>query len=166
MKKLNVFCGAVAAALFSVSAYADFKIGTLDMQKVFASPNGVEKIQKQLEDEFSGQRTEVIGMMRKLQSDQKDLEKNRSVMSKSKLDKKEADLKDEEEKFQSAQTSYQQAIMAAQKKAMENFLTMVKNASETVAGKEHLDAVLVNNTVMYAKSSQDVTDKVLARISK
>lgn len=166
MKKLRVLCGAVAATLFSLSAYAGFSIGTLDMQQVFASPNGVEKIQKQLEDEFSGQRTEVMGLMRKLQGDQKDLEKNRSVMSKDKLAKKEAALKDEEDKFQQAQAGYQQAIMAAQKKAMEKFLATIKDAAHNVAKKQHLDAVLVKNTVMYAKNTSDVTDAVLAQINK
>ncbi len=166
MKKLSVVCGAIAATLFSVSTYASFSIGTLDMQAVFASPNGVDKIQKQLEEEFSGQRTEVMGLMRKLQGDQKDLEKNRSVMNKSKLAKKEADLKDEQDKFQAAQAKYQESIMAAQKKAMEKFLSTIKSASQMVAHKQGLDAVLVKNTVMYAKNTKDVTAAVLAQINK
>ncbi len=166
MKKLTIFGGAVAAVLLSASSYAgSFIIGKLDMQQVFASPNGVEKIQKQLEDEFAGQRNEVMGLMRKLQGDQKALEKNRSVMSKDDLSKKESSLQEEQQKFQQAQSNYQESIMAAQKKAMQAFLDKVKSASERVASKKGLDAVLVNNTVMYAKRSQDVTDAVLAEIN-
>lgn len=171
MKKLTVLCGVLLASFWGacvadVPGAMTMKIGTIDMQEIFASPNGVEKIQKDLEKQFSGERAEVMQLMKQLQADQKALEKNSAVMSKGDLTKKESEIKSEQEKFETAQTKYQQSIMAAQSNAMKEFVETIKKSTRIVAVKNKLDAVFVKNTLMYAKDSQDVTPDVLKEMAK
>lgn len=161
MKKVIITASATVAMLFGANAMA-FKVGVVDMQKVFSSPNGVSQIQSKLEKEFSSQRSDMMKMMKQIQADQKSLGKNKSVMNAADLAKKQAALKAEQAKFQVVQGKYQQQVMKAQAAAMKTFVTDIKQAANQVAKKDSLDAVFVNNSILYAKDSQDVTSEILA----
>jgi len=160
MKKALLAAGAAIIAVASMNTYA-YKVGVVDMQKVFSSPHGVQQIQSQLEKKFSKQRAAMMKEMKSFQDASKKLDKNKSVMNKKDLADAQMKLKQQQQKLQVEQAKYQQAIMTAQAKAMKGFVAQIKTAAAGVAKKDGLDAVFVNNSLLYAKDSKDVTSDIV-----
>lgn len=141
-------------------------VGVVDLQQVFASPDAAPRIQASLQEKFSDQRDQLQNLLNKLQAQQKDYQKNKDKLSKSALAKKEAKFKEDQQAFQKEQSKYQQEFSVAQNKAMTKLLNKIKSAAKRVAKKDHLNMVLVKNTVLYAEDTKDVTDEVVDRINK
>ena len=154
---------AAAAVLLTMTFSSTFaaKIGLVDMQQVFSSSHGVSKIQAHLEKQFSAQRADMLKAMKSLQAKMKDFNKNKSVMSKKAQADARTKLQAAQRQLQKDQNSYQQAVVAAQTKAMKAFVAKIKKAAADVASKDNLDAVYVNNSLLYAKHSVDVTNSVV-----
>lgn len=166
MKGLKQSCFIAAALVVTGSACASsWKVGTVDIQKVFASPDGAPKIQAKLEKKFSSQREELQKLLEKLQAEQKSYQKNKTTWSKDTLAKKEKKFKEEQQLFQKQQVQYQQAFSAAQGREMDKLLKSIKSAAKKVAKKDKLRMVLVKNSVLYAQDTTDVTDEILDKWS-
>jgi outer membrane protein len=161
MKRITLVAG--AALIFSMNAFA-MKIGVVDMQKILSSDHGLGQIQGRLEKQFSDRRNQLMEMVKQIQADTQDLSKNKAILSKADAAKKEESLKSEKSKFQLAQAKYQQDVMEAQQKEMKGFVDGIKTAAKKVAEKNSLDAVFVDNSLLYGKDSQDVTQSVLDEV--
>lgn len=159
MKKALLAVGAAIIAIISMNTYA-YKVGLVDMQKVFSSPHGVQQIQSQLEKKFSNQRGTMVTEMKNFQNESKKLDKNKSVMNKKDFEASQGELDKQQKKLQAGQAKYQQAVMTAQANAMKNFVAKIKTAAADVAKKDGLDAVFINNSLLYAKDSVDITSKI------
>lgn len=169
MKGLKQLAGVSLAAMASLSAYgwgsSNLAVGTVDVQKIFASPDGAQKIQTALEQKFSSQRDDLQQVLNKLQEQQKAYQDNKDKWSKTTLASKEKAFNEEKEKFQKDQAQYQQQYAAAQSREMDKFLNAVKNAAKQVAKKDKLSVVLVKNSVLYAEDTKDVTSEVWDKIN-
>lgn len=151
---------AAVLAFASVGTYA-YTVGIVDMQKVFSSPHGVQQIQSQLEQKFAGQRDSMMKKMKDFQAESAKYTKDKAVMSKKDQDQAETKLKKEQNDLQMEQAKYQQAVMTAQADAMKNFVEEIKKAASDVAKKNDLDAVFVNNSILYSKDAKDVTTGIV-----
>lgn len=141
-----------------------YTVGIVDVQKILSSDKGIAKMQSALSSKFAADRTKLEGMAKQLQSDSMDYQKNRATMSKADADKKEAALKEAAGKVQAAQMQYQQKIMQAQQETMKQFVDHVRAAASDVAKKQNLDAVFIDNSVLFAKDSKDITSDVISRL--
>ena len=54
--------------------------------------------------------------------------------------------------------------MGAQQDAMKVFLSKIKTASKITAKKDGLDIIFVDNSVLFAKKSKDVTSSVMSNM--
>lgn len=163
MKRALVIASTALAALMGANAYA-YTIGVVDIQKILSSDHGINKIQSALGSKFSSDRDRLSAMAKKLQDDGASFEKNRAVMSKADVAKKEEELKKEANKVQLEQAQFQQKYMQAQQSAMKDFVENIKSAASTVAKNDKLDAVFIDNSVLYAKDSKDITSAVLDKM--
>ena len=121
-------------------------------------------MQAVLGNKFASDRSKLESMAKQLQSDSQGYQKNRAVMNKDDAAKKEAALKDEANKVQAAQMQYQQKIMQAQQDAMHQFVDRIRTAAANVAKSQNLDAVFIDNSVLFAKDSKDITSDVLSKM--
>lgn len=160
MKKALLAATATIVSLISLNSYA-YKVGVVDMQNVLTSKHGVQEIQANLEKKFAKQRDAMMKEMKAFSDASKDFSKNKSVMAKKDLASTTEKLKQQQQKLQADQAKYQQAVIAEQGQAMKQFLAKIKTVTAGVAKKEQLDAVYVNNSLLYAKDSKDVTAAVI-----
>jgi outer membrane protein len=162
MKKTLIAICASATVLLGANAYA-YTIGTVDVQQIFAS-SVAQKMQASLQKKFAKQNSSLVTQMKQLQAKQKKLEKNKAVMSQADYQKQDAALKGEATTAQQAQLKFQQAYMKARQAAMQTFSAEIKTAAKEVAQKDKLDAVMINQALLYVKDSQDVTSEVIAKL--
>ena len=163
IKRAIAVVGMSLAMVVGANAYA-YTVGVVDVQKILGSDKGISKMQATLGAKFASDRSKLEGMAKQLQADSVNYQKNKAVMSKADADKKEAALKEEATKVQAAQMQYQQKIMQAQQDAMRQFVDTIKGAASSVAQKQNLDAVFIDNSVLFAKDSKDITSDVLSKM--
>ncbi|OGO90217.1 MAG: hypothetical protein A3F10_06640 [Coxiella sp. RIFCSPHIGHO2_12_FULL_42_15] len=163
MKRALVLAATAFGILMGSNSFA-YTVGLVDIQKILASEHGINKLQSSLNGKFGGERDKLQAMGKKLQADSVSYEKNKAVMSKADAAKKEEELKKQSTQVQLAQSEFQQKYMQAQQTAMKDFVDTIKNAASEVAKNDKLDAVFIDNSVLFAKESKDITDEVLAKM--
>lgn len=163
MKKVLLSVGVSIASLVCSTALA-MSVGVVDTQEIYNSPQGMKEIQTKLQDKFSSQHNDMVNMMKDIQAEQKNYEKNKTVWDKSKAQKMEADIEQKKSNFQMTQAKFQQAYVNAQQEALKDFLVKVRTAVKSIATKDNLDMVFDQNSALYVKDSKDITNSVMGEM--
>lgn len=161
MKRFAKTLCVAAVALCTSMAVAD-TIGTVNMEQIFKTSPQVKSINASLQKQFASKKEAIVKQGKGLQSDLQNFNKNKSVMSKSDAKKLAQKIAKEEADLRTAQASFQQALFAAQNKAMKKFMGTVDAAVATVAKQDKLDLVLPKSGVVYAKDGKDITSSVVS----
>jgi outer membrane protein len=161
MKRLATTICAAAAVICSATAMAsDF--GVVNMEMIFKDSPQVKMINTNLQKKFSGQKDAIMKQGKMLQTNLQKYNKNKSVMSAADTKKLATTIAKEETGLRAAQAKFQQALFAAQNKAMKGFMTTVDAAVAKVAKANKMDIVLPKNGVVYSKKGMDITKTVMS----
>ena len=155
---------AAALAVCSASAAMAASSGVVNMEQIFKTAPQVKNINATLQKQFSGQKNAVMEQGKTLQADLKNYNKNKSVMSKEDSKKLAMKIADEENQLRTAQAKFQQALFAAQNKAMAAFMKTVDAAVAKVAAKKKLGMVFPKNAVVYSHKGADITNDVMSNL--
>lgn len=143
------------------SAVLATQIGVVDMQKIFKNSPSVKAESAKLNKQFAARRASMMQMEQKLQKSFADLQKNSAVMSKKSLAAKRQSAAQQEAKLREMQQQFQHDVLAAQNKAMVDFMQKAGVAAKTVAAKHKLDVILLKNAVLYSAGVTDITDELM-----
>jgi outer membrane protein len=157
--KLKLITACLGVAV-SASALAGANIGVVDMQKVAQSPLG-KSASLTLQKKFSSRQKAIVKLQQKYQKDFSNLQKNKTVMTASKLKDAQKQLATEQQSLQAKESSFQQDLYAAQNKLMAEFVAKTQAAAGKVASSKHLQVVLPRKAVLYYNPDMDVTSAVL-----
>ena len=159
MRRLLLSVSLSVAVLWSACAVAE-NVGVVDMRQVFSSSPQIKNINTQLKKQFAPQRGQILAMGKSLQGNIQKLQKNQSIMDRKGLMALRTTITSQEQQLRVAQAKFQQALFAAQNKAMGSFMQRLTGVVKTVAMKKNLDAVFPKNSLLYAKGSTDITSDV------
>jgi len=150
MKRLALIFCVVLVSFWSVASLAaSVNVGMVDIQKIFKTSPQVQKINKDLDSQFSDRKQSLQKMAKDLKASIGKLQKNQTVMSSDNANKlKQSIVK-------------QESLFAAQNKAMKSFMDKVHAAAKAVAVQKKLDLVLSNNGVLYNRDNIDITSDIL-----
>ena len=161
MKKSIIAVSALALGLAGASAFADIKIGVVNMQQVLTTAPQMKKINASLKKQFSGRRAVILKQAKSLQGDVSNYTKNKAVLSPSKSAALKSKIASEESQLRTEQIQYQQAVSAAQNRAMTGFLNRLKLKVATIAKQNKLQVVFPQDALLYAGTNTDITGQVL-----
>ncbi|WKE64518.1 OmpH family outer membrane protein [Gallaecimonas kandeliae] len=167
MKKSLIGAGLALALSAGVAlpAAAEARIAVVDMAKVFQSLPQREEVGKKLEKEFADR----IEAVRKLEDQMKDIQdkahRDASIMT----DSQKTDLS---RKMEQLQADYQlkrkaldEDMRNRQGEERNKLLDTIQKAVDAVA-KGKYDVVLQRAAVAYISNDVDISDKVIAQVSK
>lgn len=163
MKKI-VMCVVALGALISSACSLAANVGTVDMQAVFESSGQVKAIHEKIESQFRDRTQKIVASSQALQAKMEKLQKNKAVMDQKTFEKKQEALMKEGADLRQKQAALQKDMMVAQNEKMTAFIKQVKSAVQRVANKKHIDLVMVDNAVVYAKDQLDLTKEVLTAL--
>lgn len=162
MKRLALIFCVVLVSFWSVASLAaSVNVGMVDIQKIFKTSPQVQKINKDLDSQFSDRKQSLQKMAKDLKASIGKLQKNQTVMSSDNANKLKQSIVKQESAFRTKQAQFQQALFAAQNKAMKSFMDKVHAAAKAVAVQKKLDLVLSNNGVLYNRDNIDITSDIL-----
>ena len=143
-------------------------IGYVDMQQVLDSSAMGKRAQEKLKKQFEPQGVELGKEEQTIRQLQQTLERDKPLMSKKQVDKKEADIQQRIEDFQKKAMEAQQALMKEQQKLGAAIIAPAREAVTEVAKKQKISVVLEGNQagVLYLDEALNMTDDVIKVMDK
>jgi outer membrane protein len=158
----------VVLAMMTTKAFAETKIGYVDVQKAVQETAAGKKAKGQLDVEFK-KRKEVLDKKKAdIEKMGQDLEKKRSVLSEEVLNKKQSELQEEMMKFQKNVAENQLEIQKKEKELIEPILDKMRKIIEKVSSSKGFSMVIEKTAqnVLYASKDSDLTDEVVTTFEK
>lgn len=161
--------------IFFISAwsfvFADLKIGYIDSNEIMKSFEEVRQVQVDLEKEQRRLENEMNDLMTRLDSLNQDYERQRMLMSETRRQEKENELRRLEEniqKFQMEKFGPEGEIYRKQNILLKPVLAKIDVAIKKVGSEQSYDFILdaMSGALLYALDSHNLTENVLEELSK
>ena len=153
---------AIALAGLSVSAQ-EFKLGVLNLDRVFREANSAKAAQTKLEQEFSKREKELtdLGAQLKTQSDK--FEREAPTLAESQRTLRQRQLVDQDRTFQTKRREFQEDLSARKNEELQLVIERANKVVKTLAETEKYDLILQES--VYVNPKHDITDKVIKALN-
>lgn len=164
LKKLLIST-ALVFSMTAVSA-ADMKIGVVNIQEVLSKAPQVKTLNDKVQQQFK-ERYDALGALQKKGSDlqEKAQRDEMTLTNAQKMDIKRQ-LQELDSDFKLKQTFLQEDINFANKQEQGKVMRLIQQAVTKVAADEKFDLILNSEAAVHASSAIDISDKIIAIISK
>ena len=156
----------VAASLLaglSFSAFADFKAGFVNTDRVFREANAAKTAQTRLEQEFSKREKELIALRDNLKRGSDSFERDAPTMSESQRVTKQRELVEQDREFQRKSREFQEDLGNRKNEELAKVLDQANKIVQQVAEAEQYDVIL--QEAVYVNPKHDITDKVIKALN-
>lgn len=161
MKKIAVIVASLALFLVANSAFAELKVGVIDLNKVLAGSPQVADAKAQLKKQFDARGQEISNLQTTLKADVEDFNKNGPTMKADASKAAQQKIMEKQKKLQELETSFQADVSKAQNTAMEGIIKHVEELINKVATDGKYDLVITKMSAAYYNPKLDVTDAVV-----
>ncbi|BBP45900.1 outer membrane protein chaperone [Thiosulfatimonas sediminis] len=161
-KSLFVSLAMAVAVLFS-TAYADdapVKLGVVNVALLLEQAPQAGVATDKLKQEFAKEQSELKDLATKLDGEQKNYEKNKSVMSNTQRATKERELTMMTREIQRRRNDVQELINLRRNEELAKIQTLVNEAIQTIGEKQGFDLIMYEG-IAYTNNRIDVTKDVL-----
>ena len=145
---------------------AENKVAVVNMLEVVTHHPEAQLEQKKMESEFSERISEVKKMQEQHTALSEKLRKDSAIMSKQDVEKLEAEIVNLERQYKFKAQFLEEDMQKRQDEARTKLLTTVTQAINAIAEEEHYDMVIEARTFLFLKPQFDISQKVIARLSK
>ena len=152
----------IALAGFSASAQ-EFKIGIVNLDRIFREANSAKTAQAKLEAEFSKREKDLndIAAQFKMLSDK--FEREAPTLSESQRNTRQKQLVDQDRDFQRKRREFQEDLNARKNEELQQVIERANKVVKTLAEAEKYD--LIVQEAVYVNPKHDITDKVLKSLN-
>jgi len=165
MRQLSrfVLAAAVAAfvALFGRTASAQMKVAVVDVQRAVMQTEDGLRAQATLKKLFDSRQQELNKKQVDMQKQKEEIDKQSHVLSQTALQKKVDDWQKQMVELQSTFVEYNKELEKKQKELTDPIFERVIGVIKRVAGTDGYDLIVDRNTVAFARSDLDLTDRVI-----
>ena len=152
----------IALAAFSASAQ-EFKVGVVNLDRIFREANSAKAAQTKLEQEFSKREKELtdLGAQLKTQSDK--FEREAPTLAESQRTVRQRQLVDQDRTFQTKRREFQEDLSARKNEELQQVIERANKVVKTLAESEKYDLILQES--VYVNPKHDITDKVIKALN-
>ena len=167
MKKIKaslvtmVFLSLLSA--YSGSAFAEIKIGFVDVAKLSESAPQIRSAQMKMDAEFGSREKEIIALQREITAMEEALARDGAVMSDSERSKKERAILSKRREGKRVQEEFRDDINIRRNEILRKVNTEIGKAIEEYAKQNKFDLIIAQG-VMYSSDKVDVTAKILKKL--
>ena len=154
---------AAGLAMIATHAFADTKVGYVQVEKILHDAPQAKEISVKLQKEFASRVADIERLQKRILDQEAELDKGtKSADASGKLSQ---DISSQKIDFQRKQRELNEDVQIRQNEESAGLQNSINKAVTTVAEAEGYDLV-VYNSVAYASKKIDITDKVLKAITK
>ncbi len=155
------------ASLFSLAAQAgQYRIGFVDIGRVFEGTEEGKSLLGRLKDEFEKKQKELDGKMKAFEEKTKQFQQQASVMKDDVRQQRMQELAKEQRDLQALFLQYQNDINERKGRALVEFEGKVANVVQDIAKREGLEYVLRREVLLFGPDQMDLTNEVIREYDK
>eukprot|EP01012_Entosiphon_sulcatum_P044450 TRINITY_DN59162_c0_g1_i1.p1 TRINITY_DN59162_c0_g1~~TRINITY_DN59162_c0_g1_i1.p1 ORF type:complete len:176 (-),score=31.74 TRINITY_DN59162_c0_g1_i1:250-750(-) len=165
MKRVTRILISLVLSIVGFNAFAEVKMGVVDLQKIMQTSNQMKVIQQKLEKDFKPRRDKLVAMEEGLKQDMEKFKRDSSVMGESQKKDLEKKILTTQQTFEREGQQYQQELSTAHNEAMEDLYSKIRKAIAKVAETDKYDVVLQKDAAPFSSDKLDITDHVIKEIA-
>lgn len=146
-------------------ALAEVKVGFVNTVKLMEEAPQAKAAISKMEAEFAPREKELVALQREIKQAEDKLSRDSAVMSDSERGKVERDLVSQKRDFKRSQDEFREDLNIRRNEELSKLQRRLYDAIVDLAKAEKYD-LIVSEGVVYASTSIDITDAVLARLKK
>jgi outer membrane protein len=152
---------ATLVSLLGKPASAQTKMAVVDVQRAVMQTEDGLRAQATLKKLFDSRQQELNKKQTDMQKQKEEIDKQSHVLSQAALAKKVDDWQKQMVEIQSTFVEYNKELEKKQKELTDPIFERVIGVIKRVAGADGYDLIVDRNTVAYARSDLDLTDRVI-----
>ncbi len=152
----------IAVAGFSASAQ-EFKVGVVNLDRIFREANSAKAAQTKLEQEFSKREKELNDMATQLKSQSDKFEREAPTLPESQRTTRQRQLVDQDRTFQTKRREFQEDLSARKNEELQQVIERANKVVKSLAETEKYDLILQES--VYVNPKHDITDKVIKALN-
>jgi outer membrane protein len=157
---------AVVLSLFFAAniAYADLKIGVVNIPAVLEKAPQAGKAKKRLEQEFKPRDNQLVAQQKELQELQAKLTKEGSVMSDSQRNRLEQDIQNKMRDAKRTQQEFSEDFNTRRNEELGKLQRRIVEAIRAIAKDQDFDLILTDG-VIYSSDQMDITSQLQQKLA-
>ncbi len=152
----------VALAGFSASAQ-EFKVGVVNLDRIFREANSAKAAQTKLEQEFTKREKELTDMAGQLKTLSDKFEREAPTLAESQRTVRQRQLVDQDRTFQTKRREFQEDLNARKNEELQLVIERANKVVKSLAESEKYDLILQES--VYVNPKHDITDKVIKALN-
>ena len=165
MKNISrqLLLGAVMVlAAFAASAQ-EFKVGIVNLDRIFREANSAKAAQIKLEAEFSKREKELNDTSTQIKTLSDKFEREAPTLSESQRTTRQKQIVDQDRDFQRKRREFQEDLNSRKNEELQQVIERANKVVKTLAETEKYD--LIVQEAVYVNPKHDITDKVLRSLN-
>ena len=152
----------IAVAGFSASAQ-EFKVGIVNLDRIFREANSAKAAQTKLEAEFGKREKELNDVATQLKTLSDKFEREAPTLSETQRNTRQKQLVDQDRDFQRKRREFQEDLNARKNEELQQVIERANRVVKTLAEAEKYDLII--QEAVYVNPKHDITDKVIRALN-
>jgi len=159
----KLFVAAVMTLAACSVAAQEFKIGIVNIDRIFREANSAKAAQAKLEQEFGKREKEITDLGAQLKTLADKFDREAPTLAESQRTARQKQLVEQDRDFQRKRREFQEDLNARKNEELQQVIERANRIVKTVAEAEKYDLVL--QEAVYANPKHDITDKVIRALN-
>jgi len=152
----------IALAGFSASAQ-EFKVGIVNLDRIFREANSAKAAQTKLETEFGKREKDLNDVATLIKTLSDKFEREAPTLSETQRNTRQKQIVDQDRDFQRKRREFQEDLNARKNEELQQVIERANKVVKALAEAEKYDLIL--QEVVYVNPKHDITDKVLKSLN-
>ena len=153
---------AIALAGLTASAQ-EFKVGIVNLDRIFREANSAKSAQVKLEQEFSKREKELTDSASQLKTVSDKFEREAPTLAEVARNTRQRQLVDQDREFQRKRREFQEDLNTRKNEELQQVIERANKVVKTLAEAEKYDLILQES--VYVNPKHDITDKVIRALN-
>ena len=159
----KIFLGAVVALLGLCANAQEFKVGIVNLDRIFREANTAKSAQVKLEQEFSKREKELNDIASQLKTASEKFEREAPTLPESQRATRQKQLVDQDRDFQRKRCEFQEDLNSRKNEELQTVIERANKVVKALAEAEKYD--LIVQEAVYVNPKHDITDKVIKSLN-
>ena len=152
----------IAVAGLSASAQ-EFRVGIVNLDRIFREANSAKAAQTKLEQEFSKREKEINDLGTQLKTLSDKFEREAPTLAESQRNTRQKQLMDQDRELQRKRREFQEDLNTRKNEELQQVIERANKVVKTLAEAEKYDLILQDS--VYVNPKHDITDKVIKALN-
>ena len=141
----------------------EFKVGIVNLDRIFREANTSKAAQAKLEQEFSKREKDIADLGGQIKAQSEKLEREAPTLSESQRNTRQRQLVEQDREFQRKRREFQEDLNSRKNEELQLVIERANRGVRSLADAEKFDLIL--QEAVYVNSKHDITDKVIKTLN-